>query len=168
MTTDSDQQFEGWAQEFGTDLYRYGVWLCKDPALADDLVQETFLRAWRARDKLRDVKAVKPWLITILRREYARTFERKVPEFRDVDDVVVADDRTLEPEDRTELRLIREGILALDKKYREPLMLQVILGLSCEEIAQELGITRSAVMTQVFRARQKLKVALGDEAVAEL
>lgn len=163
MAATTDAQFERWAQEFGTDLYRYGVWLCKDPALADDLVQETFLRAWRAREKLRDVKAVKPWLITILRREFARTFERKVPEFRDVDDVVVTDDKTLEPEDRTELGLVREGILALEQKYREPLLLQVIMGLSCEEIAGELGITRSAVMTQVFRARQKLRTALGHD-----
>ena len=41
--------------------------------------QETFIRAWKALDSLKDVNAAKSWLITILRREFARTFERKVP-----------------------------------------------------------------------------------------
>ena len=64
------------------------------------LVQETFLRAWRALDNLKDVGAAKSWLITILRREYARTFERKVPKFTDVDKVVVVEGDELEPDER--------------------------------------------------------------------
>jgi RNA polymerase sigma-70 factor (ECF subfamily) len=51
-------------------------------------------------------------------------------------------------------------MLQLDPKYREPLLLQVLGGFSCDEIARELNITPAAVMTQVFRARQKLKVIL--------
>ena len=53
----------------------------------------------------------------------------------------------------------------LDAKYREPLVLQVLGGLSCQEIADELNITRSAVMTQLFRARQQLKDRLAAEGV---
>ncbi len=83
-----------------TDLYRYAMWICGNDALAKDLVQETFLRAWRALDSLKDVDAAKSWLITILRREYARTFERKVPKFTDLEKVVIADDEELEPDER--------------------------------------------------------------------
>ena len=54
-------------------------------------------------------------------------------------------------------------MLDLDPKYREPILLQVIVGLSCDEIADELGITRSAVMTQLFRAREKIKARLKDD-----
>ena len=161
--SDNNARFNAWAHEYSTDLYRYGLWLCKDPTLANDLVQETFLRAWRAMDKLRDEKAVKGWLVTILRREFARTFERKVPDIRTLDGLEIPDSPDETPDERTELGQIREEMLSLDPKYREPLVLQVIVGLSCEEIATELGISKSAVMTQLFSARQKLKTALDPE-----
>lgn len=157
------KQFEALVRSYSSDIYRMAVWLCRDPALADDLVQETFMRAWKAIDSLRDEKAAKGWLITILRREFARLFERKVPAFVDSEDVIIEDDRTPGPDDRAEARLLRQAIGELDVKYREPLALQVLGGFSCQEIADELGITRSAVMTQLFRARQQLKKRLGAE-----
>jgi RNA polymerase sigma-70 factor (ECF subfamily) len=141
------------------------MWICGNDALAKDLVQETFLRAWRALDSLKDVGAAKSWLITILRREYARTFERKVPKFTDVDKVVVVDNDELEPDERTERELLRKGIMRLEPKYRDPLLLQVVFGYSCAEISEQLGTSKSAVMTQLFRAREKLKVQLQKDGV---
>jgi RNA polymerase sigma-70 factor (ECF subfamily) len=158
-------KFDGLARDYGLDLYRYAMWLCRNDALAKDLVQETFLRAWKALGKLKDDKAAKSWLITILRREYARTFERKVPKFTDVEQVVVPEPSELEPDDRTEVRLLRQGIMQLPPRYREPLMLQVVMGFSCQEIAEELGISKSAVMTQLFRAREQLKQRLQKDGV---
>src|SRR6056300_395171 len=154
--TGKTARFNELAEAYSTDLYRYAMWICGNDALAKDLVQETFLRAWRSLDSLKDTSAAKSWLITILRREFARTFERKVPKFTDVDKVVVVDDDVLEPDERTERELLRNGILRLDQKYRNPLLLQVVFGHSCEEIAEQLGISKSAVMTQLFRAREKL------------
>jgi len=167
MNTEAGRQakFNQLAETYGTDLYRYAMWICGNDALAKDLVQETFLRAWKGMDKLKDPKAVKSWLITILRREYARTFERKVPKFTDVDTVVVPEDRELEPEDRTEIKLLRQGILELAPKYREPLLMQVVLGHSCQEISEALDISKSAVMTQLFRAREQLKSRLQKDGV---
>ncbi|MDJ0654157.1 MAG: sigma-70 family RNA polymerase sigma factor [Xanthomonadales bacterium] len=156
-------QFEAVVREYADDLKRYALWLCKDPTFANDLIQETYLRAWRSFDKLRDAKAAKSWLITILRREFARTFERKVPDLTDIDGLELADPGNVKPEGDSEVRLLRQAMSELDAKYREPLMLQVIVGLSCEEIAGELGISRSAVMTQLFRAREKLKKTLSAE-----
>jgi RNA polymerase sigma-70 factor (ECF subfamily) len=147
------------------DLYRYAMWICGNDALAKDLVQETYLRAWKALDKLQDARAAKSWLITILRREYARTFERKVPKFTDVDQVVVPEDSELEPDDQTEIKLLRRSIMELDKKYREPLLMQVVMGHSCKEISALLGISKSAVMTQLFRAREQLKAKLQKDGV---
>lgn len=154
--TDKTARFNELAEAYSTDLYRYAMWICGNDALAKDLVQETFLRAWRSLDSLKDTGAAKSWLITILRREFARTFERKVPKFTDVDKVVVVDDDELEPDERTERELLRKGIQRLDAKYREPLLLQVVFGHSCKEIAEQLGVSKSAVMTQLFRAREKL------------
>lgn len=158
-------RFNELAEAYGADLYRYAMWICGNDALAKDLVQETFLRAWKALDSLNDIGAAKSWLITILRREYARTFERKVPKFTDVDTVVVPEETELEPDDRTELRLLRQGIVGLPDKYREPLLMQVVLGYSCKEIAAALNISDSAVMTQLFRAREQLKAKLQKDGV---
>ena len=141
------------------------MWICGNDSLAKDLVQETFLRAWKAIDSLKDAKAAKSWLITILRREYARTFERKVPKFADVDKVVLEEKDELTPDDRAERALIRQGIMSLAPRYREPLLLQVVMGYSCEEIATELNVSKGAVMTQLFRAREKLKSALQKDGI---
>ena len=54
---------------------------------------------------------------------------------------------------------------SLPPRYREPLLLQVVMGYSCEEIAQELDISKSAVMTQLFRAREKLKTKLQEDGI---
>ena len=159
MTNDTQRiaRFNELAEAYSADLFRYAMWRCGNEALAKDLVQETFLRAWRALDSLQDVGKAKSWLITILRREYARTFERKVPKFTDVENVVVTDDDELEPDAQTERDLLRKGIMKLDSKYRDPLLLQVVFGHSCTEISEQLGISKSAVMTQLFRAREMLK-----------
>jgi len=153
------RRFESLVQAHSAELYRHAYWLCGQDALAQDLVQETFLRAWRSLDALRDAGAAKAWLATILRREHARLYERKPMPSTDIDDLELHDDAP-GPEGRGEDATLRAAIARLDAKYREPLVLQVLGGFSCAEIAQQLGISESAVMTQVFRARQKLKELL--------
>jgi RNA polymerase sigma-70 factor (ECF subfamily) len=167
MSTDTGRnaRFEKLARQYSTDLYRYAMWICGNDALAKDLVQETFLRAWKALDSLKSEKAAKSWLITILRREYARTFERKVPKFTDIETVTVRDDDELEPDERVERQLLRKGIASLPPRYREPLLLQVVMGNSCAEISEQLGVSKSAVMTQLFRARELLKTKLQEDGV---
>ncbi len=160
------QRFNALAEAYGADLYRYAMWICANDALAKDLVQETYLRAWKALDRLNDDAAGKSWLITILRREFARTFERKVPKFTDVDTIDVPEDTELEPDDRLEIQLLRRNIQKLPPRYREPLLLQVVMGYSCDEIAQQLAISKSAVMTQLFRARAQLTQRLQQDGVA--
>jgi len=158
------RQFDALVRSLSGDLFRYAYWLCGDEALAHDLVQETFLRAWRGLADLRETGAAKAWLITILRREHARLYERKTPQFSDVSELDMADDRdAVQPEHVGEDAVIRAAMLRLDPKYREPLLLQVLGGFSCDEIARELGISSAAVMTQLFRARQKLRTMLSGD-----
>jgi len=154
------QQFEQLVGAYTDDLYRFGVWLSHDREVANDLVQETMLRAWRAMDSLNDVGAVKSWLFTTLRRENARRFERKRLPLVDIDDYNPADVASQLPEDEIEDDDMRNAIAQLPDNYREPLVMQALLGHSIAEIAEELGLTRSATMTRVFRARQKLKAQL--------
>lgn len=66
---DKQRKYEALVRAYHRDLFRYAYWLCKDKSIAEDLVQETCLRAWKSLDSLQDEKAAKSWLITILRRE---------------------------------------------------------------------------------------------------
>ena len=151
------------------ELYRYAYWLCGQDALAQDLVQETFLRAWRSLDALRENVAAKAWLSTILRREHARLYERKPMPTTDINELELPDNARQAPSIAARRRVLRAAIAKLDAKYREPLVLQVLGGFSCEEIARQLQLSEAAVMTQVFRARQKLKALLdGDDKEAHL
>lgn len=155
------ERFESLVRSYSTDLFRYAFWLCRDRSMAEDLVQETFLRAWRAMHSIRDTQATKAWLLTILRREHARQYERIRPDFGDVETENLPGWN--EHDTSTEAFVLRRAIAALPERYREPLVLQVLGGYRCEEIAQLLGLTRGAVMTRVFRAKQKLRGALTDD-----
>jgi len=161
------QRYEALVDALYQDVYRYAYWLCKNSALAEDLVQETFLRAWRSLDSLQNDKAAKAWLFTILRRENARLYERYRPDLVDIDDQSISDSDTLEPDQSMDRRLLHEAIASLDKDYSEPLLLQVIGGFSGKEIAEILSLNNNTVMTRLFRARGKLKQILAPDADAE-
>lgn len=153
-------KYEALVRAFSKDLYRYGYWLCHDASVTEDLVQETFLRAWKSLESLKDEAAAKPWLITILRRENARRFERKQFDLVDIDDAYVPDTISLHTEQEIENHLLRRQIFKLEAEYREPLLLQVIGGFSGEEIAGILSLNKNTVMTRLFRARNQLKEIL--------
>lgn len=155
------RRYEALVRAWHRDLYRYAYWLCKDPHIAEDLVQETCLRAWRSLDSLQDDNAAKSWLITILRRENARRFERKQFETVDIDDHHIADEQSSSDGDYQQQQL-HSMIMNLTPEYREPLVLQVMAGFSGEEIAEILGLNKNTVMTRLFRARNQLKEQLDD------
>lgn len=156
------RRFEQLCGPLRADLYRFAFWLARDPGVADDVVQETLLRAWRSLDSLTDDRAAKPWLLTIARREHARLHERRKLETVDVDALAAAEDPALAARDEIESGDIRAAILALPDDYREPLVLQVLMGYSTDEIARQLGLSSGAVLTRLCRARQKLRsVVLG-------
>ena len=161
------RQYEAMVHALSADLYRYAFWLSRSETVAQDLVQETFLRAWKNLDSLRDAELAKPWLITILRREHARLYERKRLDTVELDDNVPEDAAFASPERSGDAAQVREAMLKLPEKYRDPLAMQVLGGMTCEEIAQSTGQQPGAVMTQLFRARQRLKDLLGGRAVAE-
>jgi len=151
------RRYEALVRAWHRDLYRYAYWLCHDPHIAEDLVQETCLRAWRSLDSLHDDKAAKSWLITILRRENARRFERKQLDLVDIDDYAIADTKHQGAEMDVEQQILHKQIMKLAPEYREPLVLQVMAGFSGDEIAEILDLNRNTVMTRLFRARNQLK-----------
>lgn len=164
---DRRKRYEVLVDELYQDVFRYGYWLTRNKGMAEDLVQETFLRAWRSFDSLQNQKAAKAWLFTILRRENARQYERYRPELIDIDDVAVAEEGTAEPDQKQKQLELHQAIMRLDKDYRDPLLLQVIGGFSGKEIADILDLNNNTVMTRLFRARNKLKNILAPDTATE-
>lgn len=146
--------FEVIVRAYSPDLFRFAYWLCRNRWQAQDLVQETFAAAWKGRESLRDSRATKAWLFSILRNEHIRVFQRKRLDMVDVEleDLPIAGGNSgLE---RLELE---ECLRALPENYREPLLLQVLGGFNCREIAVMLAISEQNVMTRLTRARQALQ-----------
>lgn len=165
--TDSrTDRFNSLVELHASYLYRYAYWKCQNRALADDLVQETFLRAWRHLDQLKGPETARSWLTTIVRREFARLFERArvdIDPEASPDNVAAAMDHDTRPE----AFALRQGLRELPEKYREPLLLQVLGGFSLVEIADIVGISTSAATTRLFRAREKMRQILTIEEPGE-
>jgi len=156
-------RFQALCQSLRPDLLRFAFWLARDRALAEDVVQETMIRAWKAQDSLLDEGAAKPWFLTIIRREYARSFERKRFVTVDVEDLIAKEEPMLAAADDQELMELRAAIFKLPGEYREPLVMQVLMGYSTAEIAAELGLSNAAVLTRLFRARKQLRALCGED-----
>jgi RNA polymerase sigma-70 factor, ECF subfamily len=156
-------RFQALCQNLRPDLLRFAFWLSRDRALAEDVVQESMLRAWKAQDSLMDEAAAKPWLLTIIRREYARTFERKRLPTVDVDQLVAKEEPMLAAAEDQNIGDLRAALMKLPDEYREPLVLQVLMGYSTAEIARELELSVPAVLTRLCRARRRLRAACGED-----
>lgn len=151
------QRFDTIVSIYYQDMFRYAAWLCRDKSIAEEVVQEALMRAWKSLEALRDDAAAKPWLLTIVRRENARYFERKRLETVDIDNLTASQSAILAEKPTDEIDELREAIFGLEDDYREPLVLQVLMGFSTREIAEHMGLKQGAVLTRLHRARLKLK-----------
>lgn len=128
-------QFEALVQAYSADLYRFAFWLCRNRSMAEDLVQETCLRAWRALSSLRSDGSTKGWLLTIMRNEHLRLRKQGRHE-TPADDVRELEAIPDGQAPQAESVPLRQALARLPQEYREPLLLQVIGGFSAEEIGR--------------------------------
>lgn len=154
------REFEALVHAYSADVYRFAYWLCKHPGLAEDMTQETFARAWKSIDSLKDDKVAKAWLMTILRREIARHYSRKQLDTISIDEINIEHLCHSDQLSEIDKLALHKALLMLDDKYREPLLLQVLGGYSGQEIAEILALSPNVVLTRVFRARQQLRQTL--------
>lgn len=166
LDTERRRRFDEVVGVFHKDIYRYAAWLSRDPGVAEVVVQETMLRAWKSLDSLQEDSAARQWLLTIARRENARYFERKPPETMDIDELTPGQAAMVAHTDDPTLEDLRKMIFRLQDEYREPLVLQVLMGYSTREIAELMGIKPGAVLTRLHRARLKLKNSIDEGAAA--
>lgn len=136
--------------------YRYA----KNPSEAEDIAQDALLRAWRRRSSLRDGKARKQWLATIVRNEAFRQFGRVRPDPVSTleSEHGVDDERVLATVERADLHA---AIASLNERDRQLVRLRYDEDLTQASIARRLGIPEGTVKVRLHRVRAKLRREIG-------
>src|SRR5213593_1192943 len=156
-------------------LYRVALRLTGNAAEADDLVQETMLKAYRAWHQFEKGSNAKGWLLTILRHAFINEYRRKIrhPESVDLDAIepyaVFSEVQDEDPQGAFFDRIVDDEVLRaidqLPEAFRETLVLSDVEGMSYQEIAGILQVPVGTVKSRLFRARQLLQGKLYDYAV---
>ncbi|HEX4165326.1 MAG TPA: sigma-70 family RNA polymerase sigma factor, partial [Bryobacteraceae bacterium] len=148
-------------------LYSYAMSLTHNRADAEDLVQETYLRAMSAFERLRPNSNLKSWLFTILRNVYLNQIRDGLSQLRvDIDEPVYGHWEFEDKSSKDPLFLyvakvkqadVRKAIEKLPEAYREVIVLREFEELSYEQIAQVLDCPSGTVMSRLSRARERLR-----------
>jgi RNA polymerase sigma-70 factor, ECF subfamily len=148
--------------EYLPHVYRFALRLTGSRQEAEDLTQDTFLRAWPRRGRLRDANAVRVWLLTIAKnlwndrlRRKGRRPTRVEPLQEDHQSTAVAADRMLIV--REDIRRVLEAMDSLPARQRDVLHLHACDGFSLGEIATVLGISVEAAKASLCEARKRLR-----------
>lgn len=155
----SEAVLTGWMEQYGEDVWNYAYFLCRRRETADDIAQETFIKAYRNAHTFRGEAQVKTWLFKIARNcwfSHRRSaFARRVALFGfapedgampSAEDSFLAEQLTHE---------VWGAVLALPAKDREILLLQAHHGLTLVQIAEMLGASVTAVKSRLRRAKQR-------------
>ncbi|HXY49090.1 MAG TPA: RNA polymerase sigma factor [Terriglobales bacterium] len=150
-------------------IYRYIVWLVKDPAEAEDLTQETFLRVYRGGDSLRDPQAVRGWLYRIatnvcldrLRQRKGQVSLEGSSGEEGRDQIETLSSPSPSPVEITERKetsaCVQRCLDFIPDKYRAVILLREVHSLTAVEIADLLGVPVTTVKIRLHRARRMLQ-----------
>jgi RNA polymerase sigma-70 factor, ECF subfamily len=148
--------FEELYERHARNLYRFAFYLCGSHAEAEDIVSETFVRAWNARARIR-VPTAKAYLLTIARNCYLHG-RRRASRYAELDEELRDPSRgplaTVEQKD--ELARVRSALHALPEVDRSALLMCALEDMSYKEIAEALALTVPGVKTRIHRARLRL------------
>jgi RNA polymerase sigma-70 factor (ECF subfamily) len=174
----SKDPFETEALSFLDALYRTALRMTRSEADAEDLVQETYIRAFRFREQFAPGTNLKAWLFRILTNTFINTYRRRraQPEFTELDDVDefslykrMSDLRTSSESGNPETEFlngivdseVKDALTDLPEKFRQVVLLDVE-GFSYKEIAEMLDIPIGTVMSRLHRGRKFLQKRLLD------
>lgn len=177
---DRRRRLETEALTYIDHLYRTGLRLTRDPHDAEDLVQETFLNAFKALDRFEEGTNLRAWLFRILNNafisQYRRNKRRPTGSIDDVTDTYLYDHivpgtgaaARESPEDEVVSRIgdarVLEALEELPLEFRKVELLADVEGFSYREIADILDIPIGTVMSRLYRARRRLQKSLWQEA----
>jgi RNA polymerase sigma-70 factor (ECF subfamily) len=176
MTDDTQPtSFEREALPHLDTVYRVALRLTADPSRADDLVQDTMLKAYRAWPSFTPGTNARAWLLTILRNQFINDYRRDRQRGPTVD-IAAIEPYTVfhategDPAGRFFDQLVDDEVVAaigaLPAEFREVVVLSDLEGLSYAEIAEVVGAPVGTVKSRLHRGRQALQRQLYDYAVA--
>lgn len=149
--------FEATAFVHARSLLRFALSLVRDRHHAEDLVQETLLKAWRNFHQFEPGTNCRAWLFRILVNARNREFSKR----RALAHVVNIDDVQIPvPESATASAEIRSAFASLSDEHREVLTLGVVEGFTVRELAEILDMPAGTVMSRLSRARERLRALL--------
>jgi len=157
----SDHTFDDWVRQYQRLLFSVAYWWTGSGTDAEELTQEAFFQAYRSRSSLKEIEAVKGWLVGILRHCYAQ-MHRKIHARREISlDEVMEEfgettDHRSDGADPHDVLALRQALERLDERHRLPLVLFYFQELSYREIAEALTLPLGTVMSRLSRARQLL------------
>lgn len=138
-------------------LRAFAMSLCRNPTLADDLVQETVMKAWKSIERFETGTNMRAWLFTILRNTYYTTYTKARREVADVDGVL-SDNLAVKPDHDGKLAYsdFQKAFVQLPDEQREALTLVGASGFAYHEAAEMCGVATGTMKSRVNRARQRL------------
>lgn len=156
-------------------VYRVALRLTSNPSQADDLVQETMLKAYRAWHQFKQGTNARAWLLTILRNSFINEYRKvrnRSPSL-DISELeghsVFEDIQDSDPEGSFFEQIVDEEVLraidTLPDDFRDTLVLSDLEGMTYQEIAEITGVPVGTVKSRLFRARKALQKLLYDYAV---
>lgn len=169
---------ESWVDEYGDFLYRFALSRVKDPSVAEDLVQETFLAALRAYENFKGHSAGRTWLIAILKHKIVDYIRKKIrepstdkiealtgladPDFNDHGEWQIRPFKwAINPdkiyEQKEFLDVLYRCLAELPERLAEAFILREMDGLSTAEICKVLDITATNSWVMLYRARMSLR-----------
>lgn len=143
-------------------LRAFAISLCGSYSLADDLVQETLVKAWSHADSFQSGTNFRAWLVTILRNTYFSDYRKRSREVQDSDNVL-AEQIPVKggQEAKATMTDVQNALNKLSPEQREILLMIGITELSYEEAAQICNVAVGTVKSRLNRARAKLAEHLG-------
>jgi RNA polymerase sigma-70 factor (ECF subfamily) len=161
----SEEQLRRVVEQHAEAVYRVAITVVHDASLAEDVVQETMLKAWRHSPVPPNTAIPKAWLLKVARNTAISLLRTRREDFRGPDTLP---ERAAGPEvariveDRVKLEELWELMQHLNEDARVLIVLKEVDGLSYDEIALTLDLPLSTVKTRLYRARKALKDALKD------
>lgn len=150
------------------NLRAFAASLCGSMQLADDLVQDTAVKAWSNQDKFQPGTSIRAWLFTILRNTYFSLYRKRGREVQDVEGVYSSKVAVVGgQESHIDLADFRAALAELPEEQREALIMIGASGLSYEEAAEISGVPVGTVKSRVNRARAKLASMLAIDGVED-
>ncbi|HWL44805.1 MAG TPA: RNA polymerase sigma factor [Ilumatobacter sp.] len=149
--------------EYSGPVYRLARSIVKDPGLADDVTQETFIKVWKHLDDFRGDGSMRGWVLRIAHRESVAALRRRRESATDPDDLAHPPDPIAVGqvvEGRFAFSAFGEALDELDELSRAVLVLRELEGMSYEDIADVLDVPLPTVKTRLLRARRTMSTRL--------